>query len=281
MKKKWKSTASVLLCAVLTFGAFSLSGCSRQTGNSDKVLKVGMECNYAPFNWSQQNDSNGAVRIANGNEYANGYDVMMAKKIAQEMGCELEIVKTKWSGLSEGVSTGKLDAAIAGMSITADRLKTVDFSDVYYKASMYALVKKGGKFENAKGIADLKGAVCTSQQSTAWYDLLPQIPEANIQPALADVPTMIVSLKSGKCDLLLVDKPTAMAASYANSDLAMIDLENDRDLKVSDEVVNMGIAVKKGNAELKDAINKALAGISEDDRQKLMDEAIKDQPLAQ
>lgn len=277
MKKRIQRIAVFLLATVLLAGV--AAGCSN-AGDRRKTLRVGMECNYAPYNWSQATADNGAVKISNSNEYANGYDVMMAQKIADATGRRLEIVKTQWGGLTPGVVSGKLDAVIAGMSATSDRKATVDFTDNYYRATIYALVKKGGKFTNAKTLADLKGAVCTSQQDTIWYDLLKQIPGAEIQPALADVSSMIVSLQSGKCETLLVDKPTALAAVYANKDLQNVDLGGDKDLKVPEEQLDIAVAVQKDNAELKDSINKALANISESERSQMMNQAIKDQPLS-
>ena len=92
----------------------------------DGVLTVGMECAYAPYNWSQPDDSNGAVPIKDSNEYANGYDVMIAKKICEANGWQLEIVRSDWDSLVPGVQTGKLDAAIAGQSMTAERSEQVD-----------------------------------------------------------------------------------------------------------------------------------------------------------
>jgi putative lysine transport system substrate-binding protein len=278
--KKAKKLVSLVLCAAILAGTCAIfTGCT--ASSSKKVLKVGMECAYAPFNWIQTNADNGAVKVSNADgQYAYGYDIIMAKKIAESIGYELQIVKTEWDGLAPGVSSGKLDAVIAGMSITADRKKTVDFSDVYYNASIVALVKKDGKYATAKSVADLKGATCTSQQNTVWYKMLDQIPSAKIQPALADVPAMIVALSSGKTEVLATDKPTAMAAVYSNSNLVMLNFDASGAFKASDEDVQMGIAIKKGNTELKDKINKALAGISEKDREAMMQDAIQHQPLA-
>ncbi len=282
MKNRIRRCTILFLLVTLSTALFAAQSFrAADTDDEKKILKVGMECSYAPYNWSQTNDSNGAVRISNGTEYANGYDVKIAKKIAEATGYKLEIVKTEWGGLATGVATGKLDAAIAGMSATADRKKTVDFTDDYYKATIYALVKNGGRFENAKSIADLKGASCTSQQSTVWYTLLYQIPDAVIQPAIADMPTMIVALQTGKTDVLLCDKPTALAATYANKDLIKIDLENDKDLKVPKEQMDIAIAVNKKKPELREAINKALAGISESERTQIMNSAAAQQPLNQ
>ncbi len=301
--KKSKRILSLALCAVLSAGMVAIAGCSQGAGasgnsaapaangaaassgvnGSKKVLKVGMECNYAPYNWTQADNSNNAVPISNSSgEYANGFDVMMAKKIADSIGYELQIVKTEWDGLAPGVASGKLNAVIAGMSITQDRLKTVDFTDPYYKATIFAMVKKDSKYASAKGVADLKGAKCTSQQNTIWYDMLKQIPEANIQPAMKTVPSLIVALSSGKTDVFVTDKPTAMGATYTNKDLVMLDFSaGSDDFKASDEDVNLGIAVSKQTPELKDAMNGALTKISQADRDKIMEEAIKVQPSAQ
>lgn len=276
--KRLKNLIAVALCVVTVT---LLVGCGSKSASEEKVLRVGMECGYAPFNWTQTDDANGAVKIKGSDEYAYGYDVMMAKKIADKIGYKLEVNKMEWDGLVPGITSGKIDASIAGQSITAERLQSVDFSDVYYKASIVAITKKGTAYENAKSVADLKGAVCTSQLNTVWYDMLKQIPDANIQPAIDTVPALMVALDSGKANAIVTDKPTAMAAAYSNPNLVVLDFEGDKAFKASDEDVNMGIAVKKGNKELTDKINKALSEITEDERNKMMEEAIKVQPLAQ
>lgn len=276
-----KKIAAIITVCILTVGTALIAGCGASSGNSDKkVLRVGMECAYAPFNWAQNDDSNGAVKITDADQYAMGYDVLMAKKLAEGMGYKLEIHKMEWDGLIPAVNTGKIDVVLAGMSITDKRKQTVDFSDVYYNASIVALVKKDGKYADAKSVTDLSGAVATSQLNTVWYDLIDQIPNANKQPAIDNVPGMVVALTSGKVEVLVLDKPTAMAAAYANPDLKMLDFQGDGAFKASPEDVQMGIAVKKGNSDLLKKINEQLANISEDDRSKMMEEAIKDQPLS-
>ena len=286
--KNYKTKLRVMLClAIFVVGAV-LSGCSgdkkatEQKAADKKVFRVGMECGYAPFNWTQTTADNGAVKIKGSQEYAMGYDVMIAKKIAESMGYELEIHKIEWDGLAPAVNAGKIDAAIAGMSITSKRKETVDFSSVYYHADIVALTKKGSSFAAAKDLNGLKGAVATSQLNTVWYDLLKQIPEAKIQPAIDNVPGMIVALTSGKVELVATDKPTAMAAVYANPNLVMLDFAGGQGFKVSQEEVEMGIAVAKGKSnDLLAKINKALGELSAADRNKLMETALKSQPLAQ
>ncbi|CQR74861.1 Arginine-binding extracellular protein ArtP precursor [Sporomusa ovata DSM 2662] len=280
--KSYKTMLRIILClAIFAFGAM-LTGCSGdQKAAEKKVFRVGMECGYAPFNWTQTTADNGAVKIKDSQEYAMGYDVMIAKKIAESMGYELEIHKIEWDGLAPAVNAGKIDAAIAGMSITSKRKETVDFSSVYYNADIVALTKKDSPFAAAKNLDGLKGAVATSQLNTVWYDLLKQIPDAKIQPAIDNVPGMIVALTSGKVEVLATDKPTAMAAVFSNPELVMLDFKNGQGFKVEREEIEMGIAVAKGKSnELLTKINKALSAMTEEDRNKLMEEAIKKQPLA-
>lgn len=248
-----------------------------------KVLKVAMECGYAPYNWTQPDDANGAVPINDSSDYAYGYDVMIAKKIAETLGYELQIVKLDWDALIPAVQSGTVDCVIAGQSTTAERLEMVDFSKPYYYATVVGLVKQDSAYANAAGLADLKGATCTSQLGTIWYDnCLEQIEDANIQPAQESAPAMLVALESGRTDLVVTDMPTAMAACAAYPDMKLLDFSGtDDDFEVSDEEVNIGISVKKGNTELLDGINSVLETMTVDDFNSLMQEAISVQPLAE
>ena len=247
-----------------------------------KVLKVAMECAYAPYNWTQPDDSNGAVPIADSNEYAYGYDVMMAKKICEELGYDLQIVRLDWDSLIPALQSGQADCVIAGQSITQERLQAVDFSEPYYYATIVTLVKKDSNYADATSVADLAGATCTSQQSTIWYqNCLPQIPDVNILAATASAPDMLMSLNAGKCDLVVTDQPTGKGALVAYPDFKMLEFGGgDKDFQVSDEDINIGISMKKGNTELKEAIDSVLTKMTKDDFSAMMDEAISVQPLA-
>lgn len=294
MRKSMKQimTAAMAAMTVLSLTACGGSGNSGAAASSameenagageGKTLRVAMECAYAPYNWTQPDDKNGAVPIAGSNEFAYGYDVMMAKKICEELGYELEIVRLDWDSLIPALQSGQADCVIAGQSITADRLQAVDFSEPYYYASIVTLVKKGSKYENAASVADLAGATCTSQQSTIWYqNCLPQIENADILAATASAPDMLMSLNTGKCDLVVTDQPTGKGALVAYPDFKMLEFGGgDKDFQVSDEDINIGISMKKGNTELKTAIDSILSKMTKDDFSKMMDEAISVQPLA-
>lgn len=279
-KMKRKIIALVLAMAMsLAFTACSES----KSENESNVLRVAMECAYAPYNWSQSDDSNGAVPISGTSEYAYGYDVMMAKLIAESMGKELEIVKLDWDGLVPAVISGDVDLVIAGQSITAERLEVVDFSDPYFYASIVTLTKADSEYASATSVADLIGATCTSQIGTIWYNIcLPQIPDANILTAQETAPAMLVALESGAVDLVVTDMPTALAATAVYSDLVLLDFSGtDGEFEVSAEEINLGISMQKGNTELCEAVNKVLATMTTEDYEEMMQEAISVQPLSE
>ena len=252
-------------------------------GLEDGVFTVGMECAYAPYNWSQSDDSNGAVPIKDSTEYANGYDVMMAKKICEANGWELEIVRTDWDSLVPGVQSGVYDAVIAGQSMTADRMEQVDFAGPYYYASIVCVTKADSPYASAAGISDLSGGSCTAQIATIWYDsMLPQIEGAQIQPAAETAPAMLMALETGTVDFICTDMPTAMGAVAAYPDMTILDFSDSDDNFVADEGdINIGVSVMKGNTELKDAIDSVLSTMTADDFNAMMDEAIAIQPLSE
>lgn len=279
---KTKKIASILLVLMLSMAFVFAGGSKEETTTSSNTLKVAMECGYAPYNWTQTTDANGAVRISGSTEYAYGYDVMMAKLIAEKLGKNLEIVKLDWDSLVPAVQSGTVDCVIAGQSITSDRLQMVDFTTPYYYASIVCLVNEGSKYESAQGISDLKDAVCTSQQNTVWYDVcLPQIENANILPAQESAPAMLVALSAGRVDLICTDMPTAQAALVAYPSFRLLDFTSSSDnFVVSQEEINIGISVSKSNPELTAAINEVLATLTVDDFNAMMDEAISVQPLS-
>ena len=255
-------------------------------GVEDGVLTVGMECAYAPYNWTQTDDSYGAVPISNvDGSYANGYDVMMAKRICEAYGWELEVVSSAWASLTPAVQSQTMDANIAGQSMTADRMAEVDMAGPYIYATIVCLTTKDSEFADATSIADLAGGTCTSQSGTIWYDTcLPQIADAEIIAPAETAPAMIMQLETGTVDFVCTDMPTALGAVAKNDNLVILDFSGtDGDFQFADEAeraenVNIGISVRKGNTELLDAINTVLADYSSADFDTLMGAAIAIQP---
>ena len=251
------------------------------SGVEDGVLTVAMECAYAPYNWTQTDDSNGAVPIKDSNEYANGYDVMMAKAICEANGWELEIVRTDWDSLVPGIQSGIYDAVIAGQSMTEERSQQVDFAGPYFYASIVCVTKADSAFAEAQGISDLSGGTCTAQIATIWYtSCLPQIEGAQIQTAAETAPAMLMALETDTVDFICTDMPTAMGAVAAYPDMKILDFtDSDDNFEVDEGEINIGISVMKGNTVLRDAINAVLADYTADDFNAMMDEAIAIQPI--
>jgi len=259
---------------------------SKIIGLEDGKLTVGMECAYAPYNWTQMDDSNGAVPISNvPGAYANGYDVMIAKRICQAYGWELEIVSSAWDSLTPAVQAKTMDANIAGQSMTADRMQEVEMCGPYYYATIVCLTTKDSAYANAKSIADLAGGKGTAQSGTIWYDTcLPQIPNINLQTAAETAPAMIMQLETGSVDYVCTDMPTAMGAAAKNENLVVLNFSGtDGDFQFASEQeraenVNIGISVLKGNTELKTAIDRVLGAMTEEHFNAMMDYAIAVQP---
>lgn len=274
-----------MLIAVSLSVVMLLSGCGKKSDAADSsakvednIFRVGMEAGYAPFNWTQLDDSNGAVKIQDAAEYAGGYDVEIAKIIAEHLGKELVIVKTEWEGLIPALNSGKIDAIIAGMSPTADRMESIDFSDIYYTSDLVMVVKKGGKYDGATSIHDFKGAKITAQLNTFHYTVIDQIEGVLKQTAMDNFPAMRVALESGIIDGYISERPEGVSAEAANSNFKMIEFTDGFETSPEDTAIAVG--VKKGS-ELTAKINEALAKVSEEQRKELMDNAIKNQPASE
>lgn len=250
----------------------------------DGVLTIAMECAYAPYNWTQSDDSNGAVEISNvPGQYANGYDVMIGKLICEANGWELEVVQSDWDSLVPAVQTGTIDAVIAGQSMTEERMEQVDFAGPYFYASIVCVTKADSEFADAQGISDLAGGTCTAQIATIWYDsCLPQIEGAEIQTASETAPAMLMALETDTVDFICTDMPTAMGAVAAYPDMKILDFSGtDDDFEVDEGEINIGISLMKGNTVLKEAIDSVLSTMTVDDFNELMDEAIAIQPMSE
>jgi len=250
---------------------------SSGTETAKKEFRVGLECNYPPFNWTQSKETEGSVVIGSGG-YAGGYDIQIAQKIADGLGRKLVIVKTEWDGLTPAVTSGKIDAIIAGMSPTAERKLTIDFSDPYYKSDLVIVVKKDGAFANAASLEDFKNAKITGQLNTFHYSVIDQIPVVQKQTALENFPAMVVALESGKIDGYISERPGALSAVQSNPNLTFVKFEEGKGFKASEEDVAIAVGLKKGS-DLVKPINEILKNITKEQRQAMMDEAIANQPL--
>lgn len=288
MKKTLKIFSIILLAALISATLFSLAGCAKDDnpnddndndnqGENKQQLKVGMECGYIPFNYTQIDDSNGAVKISNADGYANGYDVMIAKKIAESLDMELVIVKYEWEALISAVLTGSLDFIIAGMSPTAERKETIDFSDAYYESQLVIVVRKDGNYATATSLADFSGATIVAQQGTFHDEALEeQGPAYGITRGtpMATFPDMTAALSAGTIDGYVAEEPGAIADCAATEGLTYIRLTNNgTGFTVTAEDTQIAVGIKKGS-DLTAQVNAALAQISSAERNEMMEKAI-------
>lgn len=278
MKKTSKIIVLILILSVLTASLVLLSACNTHSnGSSQDKLVVGLECAYIPFNFTQQTDKNGAVKISNADGYANGYDVLIAKRIADALGKELVIVKTEWDSLVPGVSAGTLDLVIAGMSPTAERRESIDFSEAYYESNLVIVVRQDGNYVNAQNLDDFNGAKIVAQQGT-FHDKVLQEQAAyhgiTAGTPMATFPEMTIALNAKTIDGYVAEEPGAIADCAANENLTYVHLlNNDTGFDASAEDTQIAIGMRYG-FEHKDAINNILLNLSSEDRLAIMQEAV-------
>lgn len=276
MKKTFKIVVLVLILAVLAGSAIMLSACNKQDENKEKLV-VGLECGYIPFNFTQQTDANGGIKISNADGYANGYDVIIAKRIADALGKELVIVKTEWDSLVPGVSAGTLDLVIAGMSPTAQRRESIDFSNAYYESNLVIVVRKDGAYTQASNLDDFSGAKIVAQQGTFHEKALQEQGKQHgitVGTSMATFPEMTIALNAKTIDGYVAEEPGAIADCAANEALTFVHLtNNDTGFTASAEDTQIAIGMRYG-FEHKDAVNNILAGISQEERLAIMQDAV-------
>lgn len=277
-----KKVISILLVSIMILTSCGSKNSQQAEEKKDsETFTVGMEAMYAPYNWTQTDDKNGAVPIADTKEFANGYDVQVAKKIADSLGKKLVIQKMEWSGLIPALQAGYIDAIIGGMSPTDKRREEIDFSDLYWKSDLIVVVKKDSKYKDAKSINDFAGAKLTGQLNTFHYDVLDQMPGIDKQDPIGDFSQERVALKSGIIDGYVAELPEGLSITKAVDDFTYVSFEEGKGFDVSDSDIGIAVGLKKDNTELKDKINEFLKTLSQEDRQKLMEEALSVQPISE
>lgn len=261
-----------LLLLVLALCTFTLVSCgTKEPVDTRETLTVGMECAYAPFNWTESKKTDTNYPIEGSNNYADGYDVQIAKKVADALNMRLVIKPVEWDGLIPALEAGQIDLIIAGMSPTEDRKLSVDFTNAYYTSTHVLVMNKTSKYVTGTSLTDFAGANVVGQVETLYDSLIDQLVGANHQTALGDVPTIITAITSGRSDITILEEPVAKGVVEQNTSLTYIKLTNS--FVVSEEDVVVSIAVKKGREELVNKINEVLSTIDAATRTKLMDEA--------
>lgn len=275
MKRLKKNT--IFKGGVLVIFLLSFCSCSKSTDyNENKYISsivVGVEGTYAPFNWIQTFPSENSYPLSDGT-YLAGYDVMIGNMLSEKIGKEIEYEIIEWDGLLPALTSGKVDLIMSGITPLEERKVSIDFTDNYYCSEISIVVLKDSKYSNARKIADLENIKITGQINTFPYSLLNQIPNADIKPALEDFPTIIMALQSGKIDGYICEKTVALSATYYDSNMVCLALDDQFDYAPINTSSSIGI---KKQSPLLDIINQALSEITQEERNQMMDEAIMEQ----
>ncbi len=253
-------------------GLLCLASCGENEVDDRPTFTVGMECAYAPFNWTESIKSDTNYPIDGTNLYAEGYDVQIAKKIADELGYRLVVKAIEWDGLIPALESGQIDAIVAGMSDTPERRLSVDFTAAYYRSTHVLVMNEDSKYVNGKTLNDFAGATVVGQKETLYDSLIDQLVGVTHDTPLDDVPTIITAITSNRADITILEEPVAKGLIETNRNLTYIKLESG--FNVSEEDVCVAIAIAKGNSDLNSKVSAALAKITEAERNALMDEAI-------
>ena len=273
---------NVLLASLCLVGVTSLASCNA-TSNSlttEGVLVVGMECAYAPFNWTETTDTDSNVTISNLGEgaYAEGYDVQVAKILAEGLGLKLEIKALAWDALINNLNTGGIDAIIAGMSPTAERLEAIDFTSAYYESTHVLLLQETSTYAQATTLDGFAGAKVIGQTGTIYADLVPQAVAhgAIAGNNLATVPLIVQAILNGTVDATIVEEPVAMGICSQYDNLTYVKLTEGFEVAEEDKVVSIG--VRKG-FDLTEKMNEVLTNtLTTQLRATLMEQAIAKAP---
>ncbi len=253
-------------------------------GNDDTAEKtqfvVGMECGYAPFNWQSSNATDTSVSLGNAG-YADGYDVIIAQKIADELGLELVIKKISWDGLIPALEAGEIDAIIAGMTANADREEGVDFTTPYYDSEgMIMIVRKGGEEAGYTSIQDFSGKNVVGQKATNYDDVIDQIEGVNHVTPKATYPEMVVALRQSEVDAITAEMAVAEGILAANSDLDVVTFAEGQGFD-ADTTVSIGLKEGTRGTDFFNQVQAALDKITVELRKELMASAVNNQPAGE
>jgi putative lysine transport system substrate-binding protein len=277
--KALASAGGVLLVAGCSSNSSSSSegsGSAEGSSSSSSTLRVGMEAAYAPYNWQTDEESEYTIPI-DGTEgaYADGYDVQIAKSVADYLGREPVAVKIAWDGLIDAVNNGSIDVSRAGRTATPEREESIDFSDAYFVETYGLLVRADSDYADATSLSDFSGAAVIGQKDTVYDEIIDDIPDVNHLTPAATMPAVISAVNSGTADAGTYSEATTEAVLRSNPDLTNVQFAEGDGFQEESEC-NIGLA--KGQDDFLEQLNDALAEISDEERDEMWSGACDRQP---
>ena len=274
-----------MLFAVLA--VLGLSGCGTSRVDNTKLV-IGMECGYQPFNWTVNKANDYTLPIHGTNQFADGYDIAVARYLSQDLGKEVVIKKIEWDSLIPSLLNDEINMVLAGMSVTPKRLETIDFSDPYLASDLAFLIKtenlpKGNSKENPASYADLKALfnnqnlVC--QANVVGDDIIETyfscLEDVSIHhnTALGTYPLAAQDVKAGLAFAMPAELPVVEAMTNLGG-LSVLYCDYQCFLSEDDITgLSVNVGLKKGNDELRKEINASLKKLTQEQRSLMMGEA--------
>lgn len=251
-----KVVASALL-GIMTMGFVGCGASNKSEKESKDLLAtiqekgkvvVGMSADYAPYEFHYINE--------NGEDVIGGFDVDIANEIASALGVELVIQEMDFDALVAALPAGKIDLVVSGMNPTEERAKVVDFSEIYYN-SQHGILVRSEDVDKYKTFADLEGAKVGAQLGSTQEQIArSEVPNDDLQ-LLNNVNNLILELKAGKVDAVIMEKPVAEMAVKSNPELAV------GTPIYEDKTGGNAVGMAKNNPELLAKINEVIKELNE------------------
>ncbi len=278
-EERMKRIIGLLVLISLSIGLGACTGQEELDPNDIDVIVVGLEAAYAPFNWTTPTQNSFTVPIfGQSGSYVDGYDVVIASRIADALGANLVIKAIDWDGLILSLQAGEIDLIIAGMSPTATRAQTVAFTNEYYRSEQVMVVSASGIYASATSLANFSGARVVAQEGTLQNDLIPQIPGVIHRVPLDSYSFLAQEVTSGTADAFVAELPVAQAMVATNSGLSIVSFSGTNGFTVLDEEIIVSVALRLQDTALVTRINEILAEISNTERAAIMEAALGRQP---
>ena len=271
-----KNMKYIILSAVVVLIVLAVYITENPEGKTSKqVLRIGVECDYAPNNWEEKEPTDFNVPLSNfSGLYAEGYDIQMAKLVADKLNFNLEVKKIAWENLIPALQNGEIDAIFSGMLDTDQRKELVAFTEPYevHKTEYVVVVNKNSPYADAERLTDFHGAKFTGQKDTNLYASISQLPGAIAEPAVDIVPEMLNAVISGKVDGIVINLDTGRSYEAAHSILKVIRFPEDEGFVIG--FTGICAALRKDDTELLGRINRILDDLKRSERQKIMDDTV-------
>lgn len=261
------------LMLILVLGVFSYY--AAENFGERQTLRIGVECDYAPNNWLEDYQTDTNLPIVNEpGHYAEGYDIQIAKLVAEEMHADLVVKKFGWNELPQALARREIDAIFSGMLDTEDRRRYAVFSDTYdaAKTEYTIVVNRASRYADAEELRDFSGAKLVAQRGTNLDSAIAQISGAVHMMPVDTVREMLNMVVHNEADGTVINFDTGQTYERKYHNLKVIRFPEGKGFKLDFNGICAG--VRKGNTKLLEEINHALAKISKRERKRIMDRTI-------